>query len=138
MSRSFLRASWVALDQCIRIGKPAVFLLRGLTDDLARFGRASGTLWTLGRRRRTAAAIFDLLVRVRPSTGRQIEQGPKRLHSSQVTHILPRISRRMDQLACPVQPGDPVRIAPEHCHNRHGLTIKAIAAVVSTKVIPGS
>jgi hypothetical protein len=68
-------------------------------------------------------------------TGGQIEQSPKRLHSSQVTHILPGISRRMDQLACPVQPDDPVRIAPEHCHDRHGLSIWAIAAVVSTKVI---
>jgi hypothetical protein len=56
-----------------------------------------------------AATILDLLVGVRSSPGRQVEQRPQRLDSAHVPHVLTRIGRLEKQLGRPVQPDRPVR-----------------------------
>ena len=73
----------------------------------------------------------------RPPAGRQVEQSPKRLDSPQVPHVLPRISRRVDQLACPMQPDDAVRATAEYGHDRNWLAVRTIASVISTEAIMG-
>jgi len=77
-----------------------------------------------------AAIILDLLVRVGPPCGRQVEQRPQRLDSAQVPHILTRISRLEYELGCPMQPDRPVRPSLEYGHDRDLLTLRVLAMIV--------
>src|SRR5262249_12722402 len=82
-------------------------------------------------RRRMASNILELLVGVGPTPGRQVEQGPERLDSAHVPHVLTRIRRLEKQLGRPVQPDPTVRPSLEDGHDRCLLTIGALAMVVT-------
>src|SRR5688500_7889147 len=77
-----------------------------------------------------AAIILDLLVRVRPTSGRQVEQGPKRLDSAHVPHVLTRIGRLEYKLGRPMQPNRAVRPSLEYGHDRYLLTLRVLAKIV--------
>jgi len=78
-----------------------------------------------------AAIILDLLVRIRPPSGRKVEQRPKRLDSAQVPHVLTRIGRLEYELGCPMQPDRPVRPSFEYGHDWDLLTLRVLAMIVS-------
>src|SRR5262245_65120291 len=98
---------------------------------LAAGGHRSLPIPVLSLQRRMAATILDLLVGVRPSSGRQIEQRPKRLDSAHMAHVLTRIRRLEKQLGRPVQPDCSIRPSLEHGHEGRLLTIRALATVVT-------
>src|SRR5262245_2052856 len=98
---------------------------------LAAGGRGSLPVPVLSLRRRMAATILDLLVSVRPSSGRQIEQRPKWLDGAHMAHVLTRIRRLEKQLGRPVQPDCPIRPSLEHGHDGRLVTIRVLAMVVT-------
>src|SRR5262245_27254728 len=102
---------------------------------LAAGGHRSLPIPVLSLRRRMAATILDLLVGVRPSSGRQIEQRPTRLDSAHMSHVLTRVRRLEKQRGGPLQPDRPIRPSLEHGHDGLLLTIRALAMVVTLEGI---
>src|SRR5262249_39104142 len=114
---------WRPLDSPARVVLYPHLVLGGWRARLS-----SGPVLSL--RRRMVATILDLLVGVRPSSGRQIEQRPKWLDDAHMAHVLTRIRRLEKQLGRPVQPDCPIMPSLEHGHDGRLLTIRALAMVV--------
>ena len=72
--------------------------------------RSEVALCLLSTRRRLGwtAFVLELFVDVRPPSGREVQEGPHRLHRAHMSWILPRLGRQEEQLGGPAQPNDPV------------------------------
>ena len=79
--------------------------------------------------------ILDLLVRVRPPSGSQVEQRPKRLDSPQVPYVLTCVARLEYELGCPMQPDRPIGPSLEYGHDRDLLTLRILAMIVPLEAV---
>jgi hypothetical protein len=112
------------------------------TEDSSNYSEARSfkvTLCLLSIRRHLspAAFVFDLLVRVRPPSGSEVQEGPHRLHRADMPWILPRLGRHEQQFGGPAQPDHPVRALVEHGEDRHLLPLLILAMIVAFEAVVG-
>ena len=81
--------------------------------------------------------VFDLLVRVRPPSGSEVQEGPHRLDRADMPWILLRLGRHEQQFGGPAQPDDPVRAFMKHGKDRHLLPFLVFAMIVPFEVVIG-
>src|SRR5262245_65365193 len=81
------------------------------------------------------ARILHLLVALRTSARREIEQGPEWFDRPEVARILTGLGRLVNQFAGPMQSDDTLGPASEHRHDRHRLAIRTVAAVVMAECV---
>src|SRR3954468_21274474 len=83
------------------------------------------------------AVIFDLLVGVRPPSGREVQQRPHRLDRADMPWILPRLARREQQLGSPAQPDNPVDALVEYGEHGCLLAFRIFPVIVALEVVVG-
>src|SRR5262249_60429438 len=81
--------------------------------------------------------VFDLLVRLRPASGSKVQEGPHRLHRTDMPWILLRLGWHEQHFGGPAQPNDPVRAHVEHGEDRHLLSLVILAMIVPFEAIAG-
>src|SRR5262245_14581683 len=83
------------------------------------------------------AFVFELLVRLRPSSGSQVQEGPHRLRRTDMPRILFRLGRHEQQFGGPAQPDHPIRAFVKHSEDRHLLPLLVLAMIVPLEAIVG-
>src|SRR3546814_277555 len=92
---------------------------------------------TARRRLRSIELVFDLLVRVRPPAGCEVQEGPHRLDRSHMLWILSRLRRQEQQLGGPAQPNHSIGAFVEHGEDRHLLALFILAMIVAFEAVVG-
>src|SRR5262245_16352445 len=82
-------------------------------------------------------SLFELLVRLRPSSGSQVQEGPHRLRRTDMPRILFRLGRHEQQFGGPAQPDNPIRAFVKHSEDRHLLPLLVLAMIVPLEAIVG-
>src|SRR5262245_38587910 len=83
------------------------------------------------------SVVFELLVRLRPSSGSQVQEGPHRLRRTDMPRILFRLGRHEQQFGGPAQPDNPIRAFVKHSEDRHLLPLLVLAMIVPLEAIVG-
>src|SRR5262245_1562059 len=92
---------------------------------------------TCRRRLSSIELVFDLLVRIRPPTGSEIQEGPHRLDCSYMSWILSRLRRQEQQLGGPAQPNHPIAAFVEYGEDWHLLALFILAMIVAFETVVG-
>src|SRR5687768_543829 len=92
---------------------------------------------TARRRLNSIKLVFDLLVRVRPPAGSEVQEGPHRLDRPYMSWILSRLRRQEQQLGGPAQPNHPIGAFVEYGEDWQLLALFILAMIVAFEAVVG-